>query len=215
MSSPTSAALSSRSATPSKWLREKRPEDLALDILIAVVWIVYAGLYLMKALRGGGLVHLGQMGAMTVFATLFLLRRPARRTGAPWETVLAVMTVLMPVALQPAPGYVHWLGEAIQVAGLGGMIIAVVSLGRSFGVAPADRGLRTTGLYRWLRHPLYAMEILVFAGFLLANTSWWNLRVLSLNTLLQIIRITREERILDGYAGYAATVRWRLIPLIW
>jgi len=215
VSSPTSAAHSSRTATTNTCLRGKRPEELALDFLIAVVWIVYAGLYLMKALRGGGLVHLGQMGAMTVFAALFLLRRPARRTGARWETVLAAMAVLMPVALQSAPGDLHWLGEAIQVVGLGGMIIAVVSLGRSFGVAPADRGLRTTGLYRWLRHPLYAMEILVFAGFLLANTSWWNLGVLSLNTLLQIIRIAREERILDGYAGYAATVRWRLIPLIW
>jgi hypothetical protein len=39
--------------------------------------------------------------------------------------------------------------------------------------------------------------------------------VLSLNTLLQVIRIVREERILEGYAGYAARVRWRLFPLVW
>lgn len=196
-------------------LLEKRPEDLALDLLIGLVWAICAALYLVRALRGSGLVYLGQMGIMTVFAALFLLRRPARKTGKLWESTLAVAAAWMPIALRPSPGDFRFLGEALQIVGLGGMLIAVVSLGRSFGIAPADRGLRTTGLYGWLRHPLYAMEITVFAGFLVANPAWWNLAILSLNTLLQIVRITREERILEGYAGYADRVRWRLVPLVW
>jgi protein-S-isoprenylcysteine O-methyltransferase Ste14 len=193
----------------------KRPEDFALDLLVAFVWASYAWLYLRKVLEGGGLVHLGQMGAMTVFAVLFLLRRPARRKGTWWETAVAVLAVLMPIMLRPAPGPLYRVGEALQICGLAGMIVAALSLGRSFGVAPADRGLRTTGLYAWVRHPLYAAELLVFAGFLVAHPDGWNIAVLSLNTLLQVVRIMREERLIEDYANYAARVRWRLIPMVW
>lgn len=209
------AVRSPKSSLGRRVLAGKRPEDFALDLLVAFAWALYAWLYLLKTLEGGGLVHLGQMGAMTVFAVLFLFRRPARRTGEWWETAVAVLAVLMPIMLRPTPGPLYRVGEALQVCGLAAMIVAVLSLGRSFGVAPADRGLRTTGLYAWVRHPLYAAELLVFAGFLVAHPSRWNFAVLSLNTLLQIVRIMREERIIEDYASYAACVRWRLIPLVW
>ncbi|HXG05191.1 MAG TPA: methyltransferase [Candidatus Binatia bacterium] len=188
---------------------------MALDLVVAGAWASYAWIFLAKTLRDGNLVHLGQAGAMTVFAVLFLLRRPARRKGARWETVLAVVAVLMPILLRPAPGPFARLGEAVQICGLIGMVGALLSLGRSFGVAPADRGLRTTGLYAWVRHPLYAAELLVFAGFLVAHPSGWNVAIVGLNTLLQVVRITREERIIADYAAYAARVRWRLIPMLW
>jgi protein-S-isoprenylcysteine O-methyltransferase Ste14 len=215
MARPARPLASPQKPDPRGRLLEKRPEDLALDFLIGLVWAICAALYLVRVLRGSGLVYLGQMGIMTVFAALFLLRRPARKTGKLWESALAVAAAWMPIALRPAPGDFTFLGDALQIIGLVGMLIAVLSLGRSFGVAPADRGLRTTGLYGWLRHPLYAMEITVFAGFLIANPCWWNLAILTLNTLLQVVRITREERILEGYAGYASRVRWRLVPLVW
>ena len=117
--------------------------------------------------------------------------------------------------MRPAPGNLYWLGEIIQVAGLIGMVAAAISLGRSFGIAPADRGLRTTGLYAWVRHPLYAMEISFFVGFLLANPSWRNLAILIADTTVQLVRALREERILKDYPSYAGRVRWRLLPLVW
>jgi protein-S-isoprenylcysteine O-methyltransferase Ste14 len=160
-------------------------------------------------------VELGQVAAVTVFAALFLLRRPARRTGTTWETMLALAGTFLPTATGPAPGNLFWLGEIIQVAGLTGMVAAAICLGRSFGIAPADRGLRTTGLYAWVRHPLYAMEICYFAGYLVANPSWRNLAVLTADTALQLFRALREERILTDYASYAGRVRWRLLPLVW
>ncbi len=55
----------------------------------------------------------------------------------------------------------------------------------------------------------------MFVGFLLPNGSWWNLGLLSLNTALQILRILREEPLLQGYADYTQRVRWRLLPLVW
>src|SRR5262249_9261983 len=185
------------------------------DLVLMGPWVLYASLFLKRLMSGGGLVELGQVVAVTVSAALFLLRRPARCTGSTWETLLALAGTFLPAATRPAPGNLFWLGEIIQVAGLTGMVAAAISLGRSFGIAPADRGLRTTGLYAWIRHPLYAMEICYFAGYLVANPSLRNLAVLTADTALQLFRALREERILKDYAGYAGQVRWRLLPLVW
>jgi hypothetical protein len=96
-----------------------------------------------------------------------------------------------------------------------GMLAGLWSLGRSFGIAPADRGLVTRGLYRMIRHPMYASELVFNAGFLLANPSWTNALALLLIAGTQIARIVREERVIGDYSDYAARVRWRLIPGIW
>jgi protein-S-isoprenylcysteine O-methyltransferase Ste14 len=193
----------------------KSRRELAWDLLLMGAFAFYAGRFLKRLMSGGGLVEFGQVTAVTIFAALFLLRRPARCTGATWETMLALAGTFLPAAMRPAPGSLFWLGEIIQVAGLTGMGAAAISLGRSFGIAPADRGLRTTGLYAWVRHPLYAMEICYFVGYLVANPSWWNLAILIADTALQLFRALREERILTDYASYAGRVRWRLLPLVW
>ena len=193
----------------------KSGRELVSDLLLMIGWALYAGLFLKRLMSGGGLVQLGQVAAVTVFAVLFLLRRPAQRSGTAWETLLALAGTFLPVAVRPAPGNLYWLGEIIQVAGLTGMVAAAISLGRSFAIAPADRGLRTTGLYAWVRHPLYAMEISYFVGYLVANPSWRNLAILIANITVQLLRALREERILKDYASYAGRVRWRLLPLVW
>jgi protein-S-isoprenylcysteine O-methyltransferase Ste14 len=196
----------------------KSNRELVSDLLLMGGWAIYASGFLKRLIGGGGLVELGQVTAVTVFAALFLLRRPAQRSGTTWETLLALAGTFLPAAAWPGAGNtgnLHWLGEVIQVAGLTGMVAAAISLGRSFGIAPADRGLRTTGLYAWVRHPLYAMEISYFAGYLVANPSWWNLVILIADTTVQLLRALREERILTDYAAYASRVRWRLLPLVW
>ncbi len=193
----------------------KSSRELAWDFVLMGAWALFAGRFLERLMSGGGLIELGQVAAVTVFAALFLLRRPAQSSGTTWETMLALAGTFLPAATRPAPGDLFWLGEIIQVAGLTGMVAAAISLGRSFGIAPADRGLRTTGLYAWIRHPLYAMEICFFVGYLVANPSWRNLAVLTADTALQLFRALREERILKHYASYAGRVRWRLLPLVW
>jgi protein-S-isoprenylcysteine O-methyltransferase Ste14 len=107
------------------------------------------------------------------------------------------------------------LGGIIQTLSLAGSTLALISLGRSFAIAPADRGLRTKGLYGGLRHPLYATELLFYVGYLLANPSWRNALAFNVIAVIQVIRIYREERILAGYGCYAAQVRWRLVPFVW
>ncbi|MGH7263671.1 MAG: methyltransferase family protein [Candidatus Rokuibacteriota bacterium] len=195
---------------------KKRGGERAVDVLVGAGWALYAGVFLARVAGGGGLIDLGLLLFFTLLAGLFLIRHPARSSGARWETTLAVVGTFLPVvALRPASGGLGGLGHGIQVVSLAGTLIALICLGRSFGIAPADRGLRTTGIYGWVRHPLYATELAFYIGYLVANPSWRNFLGLIASTGIQICRLLREERILAGYASYAAQVRWRLLPYVW
>jgi protein-S-isoprenylcysteine O-methyltransferase Ste14 len=96
-----------------------------------------------------------------------------------------------------------------------GCLLALGVLGRSFGVVAADRGLRTGGPYRLVRHPVYASYLITEAGYVLQNPSVWNLGLLLIELLCQIGRIHAEERVLrqdPAWSAYAAKTRYRLLP---
>ena len=195
---------------------KKRGKELFLDLLVGLVWLLYAAAYLRHVLDTHSLPGLGLMIFYTLVAAFFFLRSPNQKKCAWWETALAVGGVFLPILLlRPVAPGLKLLGGGMQTLALAGIILALISLGRSFGIAPADRGLVTRGLYRWIRHPLYAMETWFYVGFLVANPAWRNLAGLALCLAVYVIRIRREERILSGYEGYAGNVRWRLLPLVW
>jgi protein-S-isoprenylcysteine O-methyltransferase Ste14 len=77
----------------------------------------------------------------------------------------------------------------------------------------------TTGLYAYVRHPMYAGAILYFLGTPLLLGSWYGLAFAPVLIALLAMRAVMEERMLtralDGYPAYAARVRWRLVPYIW
>ena len=103
----------------------------------------------------------------------------------------------------------------VQCAGLAWQVFAKLSLGRSFGLLPAARGIVTRGAYRFVRHPIYAGYLLAHIGFLMDNLTVRNLAILSLLYALQGVRMLREERLLlsdPAYRAYCEQVRHRLVP---
>jgi len=111
----------------------------------------------------------------------------------------------------------EWAGAAIQLFGIAWQILSKVTLGRSFGVLPAARGLVTHGPYRVVRHPIYLGYLIAHVGFLLGNFSLQNVLVLGALYCAQIVRMLREEAVLGEsgeYRDYAARVRWRLVPFV-
>src|SRR5258708_11661663 len=107
----------------------------------------------------------------------------------------------------------------IVIAATGLIIVALgkVSLGRSFGLAPANRGVVSTGMYRLVRHPIYLGYLITHLGFVAANPTGWNLVVLAGADIALMFRAVREERTLmhdDAYRSYAQRVRWRVLPWV-
>jgi protein-S-isoprenylcysteine O-methyltransferase Ste14 len=75
------------------------------------------------------------------------------------------------------------------------------------------------GVYGIVRHPMYLGATLLVIGTPLLLGSIWGLAIGIGLTLLLIMRIFSEERLLvrelDGYVAYRHEVRYRLLPGIW
>ncbi len=100
------------------------------------------------------------------------------------------------------------VGTAIALA-------AKLSLRRSFGLVPANRGVKVGGAYRFVRHPMYTGYVLNHIGFLLMFFSVWNIAVYLTCWVLLYLRAIEEERFLladPAYCAYKETVRGRIIP---
>jgi protein-S-isoprenylcysteine O-methyltransferase Ste14 len=164
------------------------------------------------------LVLVVAMEALVVF--FLLIRRSADHTWHSWQTWLTTCGgTFFPLLIRPLETDSDlFAGQALQLVGAAVQLAALLSLNRSFGLLPAYRGLQTNGLYRLVRHPLYAAYAVSLAGYLLNNPSLFNLVVISAGMGLQVMRLLNEEQLLRGYpdyAAFAAKTRWRLIPYLW
>ena len=76
-----------------------------------------------------------------------------------------------------------------------------------------------TGLYGIVRHPMYAVTILLFLMIPLVLGSWYALIAFAFYPAIIIVRLKDEEalltRELPGYEDYKKKVKFRLIPFIW
>jgi protein-S-isoprenylcysteine O-methyltransferase Ste14 len=106
----------------------------------------------------------------------------------------------------------------LQAVGTAFGVIGILSLNRSAGLLPANRGIRSAGAYRFVRHPLYASYLVTQFGYIGSNLSGWNVGVAIAALAAQIIRIRGEERLLSldpEYASYKGRTRWRLLPFVY
>ena len=76
-----------------------------------------------------------------------------------------------------------------------------------------------TGLYGIVRHPMYAVTLLLFLAMPLVLGSFYALIVFAFYPAIIIVRLKDEEELLTkelpGYAQYKQKVKYRLIPFIW
>lgn len=76
-----------------------------------------------------------------------------------------------------------------------------------------------TGLYGLVRHPMYAVTLLLFLAMPLILVSPFSFAVMLLYLPIIVKRIRNEEKVLaeglEGYRDYKKKVRWRLLPFIW
>ena len=159
------------------------------------------------------------IGEGLAVALILLRRRSATQSQHPLDWLLSFGAVSAPLlftrpaaagTLVPAA-----LATALMLAGLLLQITGKLALWRSFGLLPANRGVRTRGPYRVLRHPIYAGYTLTHIGFLLGFPSLPNALLYGALLAVEVARLLREEAILKrdpDYRAYAARVRYRLLP---
>jgi protein-S-isoprenylcysteine O-methyltransferase Ste14 len=90
-----------------------------------------------------------------------------------------------------------------------------LTLGRSFGLVPANRGVVVEGPYAAVRHPIYSGYLVGHVSFLAAHPSAWNVMMLVVADGALVIRALMEERVLASdaaYRAYCRRVAWHLIP---
>ena len=77
----------------------------------------------------------------------------------------------------------------------------------------------STGLYGFVRHPMYIGVIIMFIPTPVALGSYWGLIPMVTIPLAIVFRILNEEKVLckdlPGYKEYCQKTRYRLIPFIW
>ena len=153
-------------------------------------------------------------------AVLFLVRRPAHRLSLrPLAWVAAPVGSFAMLLARPHDGGLSQLPcELLQLAGVLFALASLATLGRSFGLVAADRGLKTRGPYRFVRHPAYAGYLVAYVGYVLENPAAANVVLVCVSTAFQLMRIREEESVLaedPTYQGYREAVPYRLVPRLY
>ncbi len=206
-----------RSLTPDLKLHKRKLDLLwvALSIVLAVhTWgnrlrDAYAPTWIYVAL------HLQA-------AILFAMRQEARvSTKRPLEFLVALASLSYFFAFNPVPT------SSATLAAIGGLVtstgalltlISTHCLGRSFAVLPSLRTVQTSGMYRFVRHPIYMSHVIMEIGIVIGHPSVYNLVVAVVGLAFTLWRIYFEERILkqdETYLRYMATVPCRIIPYVY
>lgn len=164
-------------------------------------------------------------------------RHPASAGGAQAKTPLAraakvvkvailvgilVQTLVpdvLPILAEPAP--LRATGAVLFTLGLAVAVIARFQLGDNWsdieaGQVKPDHQLVAAGIYRWVRHPIYAGDLVLLAGLELALNSWLVVLVPALAVVVYRQTLKEERALAASLPGYADYCRrtYRFVPFL-
>jgi protein-S-isoprenylcysteine O-methyltransferase Ste14 len=189
------------------------------NLVLAMLYASFAENFFVDYQATGRLSDVFYIAFELVVVAVSLCRRPP--VSLSWKIqdwLYAITGTALPLVFMPVPQESQTVWFGVQLLGAAISMTGILSINRSFGVVPANRGIKTSGLYRFVRHPIYAGYFITATAMVAQNQSMLNLGIAIAHYLLQILRIIREERFLlqdAAYAQYAARVRWRLLPGVW
>ena len=193
--------------------------DLLARATIIVLFSMMCVRFATDFLETGRITGLFLLLSEAIVVALTLVRRSARTLDRSVKArSLTVVSVLGPPLLAPAavaPLAPEAVTVAVSCAGLAVVIAGKVTLGRSFALLPANRGIVSTGLYHVVRHPIYMGYLITHVAFLAASPSIWNIVALVVADAALLARAVCEEQTLakdPAYQEYQTRVRWRVVP---
>ncbi|MEY4458617.1 MAG: hypothetical protein RIS25_1210 [Actinomycetota bacterium] len=145
-----------------------------------------------------------------------------RTTG--WVFVIAQFTILGALVFLPAaptealPPAGRWLAVVLLAVGGGLVVAALIQLGRAATATPVPNSsgvLRTSGLYRSVRHPIYSGLFVIAAGLALSGMTLGHVILAVAFVILMNTKARFEEALLTQkfpeYPEYAQRTG-RFIP---
>ena len=193
--------------------------DRGARILVIVLFSFMAvriGADFLETGRLTGLLLLASEAAVVIL-TVFR-RAPAAVDRSIRARTLTAASILGPPLVRPsliAPLAPEFVTVSVSALGLLVVIAGKISLGRSFGLIPANRGIVSAGVYRLVRHPIYLGYLITHFAFVAANPTIWNVAVMLTSDIALLARAVCEEGTLardEAYRHYQTRVRWRVVP---
>ena len=134
-----------------------------------------------------------------------------------------VAQTLLPefLPLSNDPGALRAAGIVIYGIGLLAAVTARIQLGRNWSdieksYLQRDHAVVAHGLYRYVRHPIYAGDLILLLGLELTLNSWCVLGVLALAIYVRQQAIREERKLLQTLPGYDQYFRRtsRFLPFV-
>jgi len=197
----------------------RNTSELLARATVSVLFTLLTINILQDFLRTGRVTGLLLLVSEALVIVLTVIRRPAHIVDRSVRAAMVTaISVVGPPLLLPsdAGGLVPGVATAAASAlGLAFVVLGKLTLGRSFGLVPANRGVVIRGPYALVRHPIYSGYLITHFSFLVAHPSWWNAVVIGIADTALILRALIEERVLNGdaeYQAYCRRVEWHLVP---
>jgi protein-S-isoprenylcysteine O-methyltransferase Ste14 len=197
----------------------ERMFDICARALVCGLFTILSIRLLTDFMRTGRVTGLLLLASESLVVILTLFRRRAqfvdRSAVAAAVTIVSIAgtPLLRPISgLSPVADSVTVL---ISALGLALVVVGKITLGRSFGLVPANRGVVVRGPYSLVRHPIYTGYLATHVAFVIAHPSPWNVTIIVVADAALILRALMEERTLSGdaaYQGYCQRVGWHLVP---
>jgi len=196
-----------------------RARELCARVCVIILFTLLSVNLLRDFLNTGRVTGLLFLASEALVVVLTVVRRRARLVD---RSFAAALTTTLSVALPPmqrasdgAALLPDELTVMVSAIGLALVIVGKMTLGRSFGVAPANRGVVVRGPYGFVRHPIYTGYLITHIAFLMAYPTPWNAGVFLLADVALVLRALMEERVLSAdseYQQYCRRVAWHLVP---
>jgi protein-S-isoprenylcysteine O-methyltransferase Ste14 len=124
----------------------------------------------------------------------FIKRKPAQAKAALFSSALAYVSSAIPLLYFGPVGVsksLFLISDLLSIVGFLMVVFATLELGTSIGISPANRGLVRSGIYKYLRHPMYTGYVLSEFGLTLVNP--FNVILLLASMMLYFYRAKKEE----------------------
>jgi len=132
--------------------------------------------------------------------------------------ILVALIVIPGSDAWATPSWIHTMATVAIFGGLALIGVASLRLGRGITPTPMPSSmgqLTTTGLYRWMRHPIYTGVLTIVIGMVAQSGNWVSLAIgFGAFVFFSVKARWEEARLSERYPGYSeyASVTPRFFP---